>query len=89
MMWPRAGGIGVLCVVAAVCVWTVIVLLAEAGDGQDAAADDPGTDGAYEPDRAHEPDGAHEPDRAHEPDSEPRLESAMKRKRVRSSADRY
>ena len=77
MMWPRAGGIGVLCVVAAVWVWTVIVLLAEAGDGQDAAADDPGTDGAYEPDRAHEPD------------SEPRLESAMKRKRVRSSADRY
>jgi len=77
MVWLIAGGIGVLCVVAAVCVWTVIVLLAEAGDGQDAAADDPGTD------------GAHEPDGAHETDSEPRLESAVKRKRVHDRADRY
>ena len=49
-MWLIAGGIGALCVVAAVCVWTVIVLLAEAGVRQDAAADDPGTDGAHEPD---------------------------------------
>ena len=71
MVWLIAGGIGVLCVVAAVCVWTVIVFLAEAGDGQDAAADDPGTDGA------------------HEPDSEPRLESAVKRKRVHNRADRH
>ena len=77
MVWLIAGGIGVLCVVAAVCVWTVIVFLAEAGDGQDAAADDPGTD------------GAHEPDGAHETDSEPRLESAVKRKRVHDRADRY
>ena len=77
MVWLIAGGIGVLCVVAAVCVWTVIVLLAEAGDGQDAAADDPGTD------------GAHEPDGAHETDSEPRLESAVKRKRVHNRADRH
>lgn len=83
MVWLIAGGIGVLCVVAAVCVWTVIVLLAEAGDGQDAAADDPGTDGA------HEPDGVHEPDSAHETDSEPRLESAVKRKRVHNRADRH
>ena len=77
MVWLIAGGIGVLCVVAAVCVWTVIVFLAEAGDGQDAAADDPGTD------------GAHLTDSAHETDSEPRLESAVKRKRVHDRADRY
>ena len=82
-MWLIAGGIGALCVVAAVCVRTVIVLLAEAGVRQDAAADDPGTDGA------HEPDSEHEPDSAHEPDSEPRLESAVKRKRVHNRADRY
>ncbi len=82
MGWLIAGGIGVLCVVvlcvvAAVCVWTVIVLLAEAGDGRDTAAAGPATD------------SSHETDSTHETDREPRLENAGERKRVHSRADRY
>ncbi|WP_185200970.1 hypothetical protein [Glaciihabitans sp. INWT7] len=45
MVWLIFGGVGVLVIVAAVCVWTVVALLAEVGDeqsdDQDAATSDP------------------------------------------------
>jgi hypothetical protein len=52
MVWLIFGGIGVLVVVAAVCVWAVVALLAEVGDEQDATTDDPGFDSEPEFERA-------------------------------------
>ncbi|MET4704121.1 hypothetical protein [Frigoribacterium sp. UYMn621] len=35
MVWLIFGGVGVLVIVAALCVWAVVALLAEVGDEQD------------------------------------------------------
>ena len=51
MVWLIVGGIGVLVVVAAACVWAVIALLAEVGDELEAAADDSEFDRADKPQR--------------------------------------
>lgn len=41
MMWLIFGGVGVLVFVVALVVWAVVALLAEVGDEQDEATDDP------------------------------------------------
>jgi hypothetical protein len=50
-VWLIVGGIGVLIVVAAACVWTVIALLSEVGEDQDSAADESEFDSADQPRR--------------------------------------
>ncbi|MET4781217.1 hypothetical protein ABIB56_001209 [Glaciihabitans sp. UYNi722] len=51
MVWLIVGGIGILVVVAAACVWAVVALLAEVGDEQDPSADDSDFDSTNEPPR--------------------------------------
>jgi hypothetical protein len=51
MVWLIVGGIGVLIVVAAAYVWTVIALLSEVGEEQDSAADESEFDSADQPRR--------------------------------------
>ncbi|MHC5795814.1 hypothetical protein ACVXZ4_06600 [Lacisediminihabitans sp. FW035] len=41
MIWIVYGGVGVLVFVVALAVWAVVVLLAEVGDEQDEATDEP------------------------------------------------
>jgi hypothetical protein len=53
MVWLVVGGIGVLVVFAAACVWAVAALLEEVGEGQDSLSDHAELDSTNDPKKGH------------------------------------
>jgi hypothetical protein len=51
MVWLVVGGIGVLVVFAAACVWAVAALLEEVGEGQDSLSDHAELDSTNDPEK--------------------------------------